>query len=227
MGDDMHRELEIAKQRSIQDITNHEREQLEVIMNQYVTQSEQFERGNDTERVKVLYSLYQVREFSGWMLGDFLLRMRDEGTNVSQWVNEREDILGFDDRRAAEFLRIRAAVDLDTFKRLGTKKSLAVAQIKSPEKREAVIERVLEKAMPLEAVRKEVDKAILAPKVLATKEREKERKQAEREVRISVKLSGKQDIIIHCGDEDTRDHVNTIVQENVSNWKVRISREIR
>ena len=223
----MHRELEIAKQRSIQDITNHEREQLEVIMNQYVTQSEQFERGNDTERVKVLYSLYQVREFSGWMLGDFLLRMRDEGTNVSQWVNEREDILGFDDRRAAEFLRIRAAVDLDTFKRLGTKKSLAVAQIKSPEKREAVIERVLEKAMPLEAVRKEVDKAILAPKVLATKEREKERKQAEREVRISVKLSGKQDIIIHCGDEDTRDHVNTIVQENVSNWKVRISREIR
>lgn len=121
------------------------------ILNTYEEYSSAFDTASDDEQIKVLTRLHQVKEFSGWMIGEFLTRIDDSIKNnrksqyrdFSDYFIKNEHLLGFGRSAAFNYMAVRRGVSIDQFRRLGVKKSLVMASVPDPVKREEFIQQAM------------------------------------------------------------------------------------
>jgi len=164
--------------------------------------STQFDRGTDDERIMLLTRLNQVKEFSGWMIGDFLIRIEDEINHgsrrgyfsISDYLLKNEALLGFGKSAGFAYMAARKAVTMEQFKRLGIKKTSVVATIPDPVRREEIIAEIASRPKTTEAEVRQI--------VAEYRETVKAEKAAEKQAEI--KAINK---IVGCDVYEKKDHV--------------------
>lgn len=124
---------------------------------QYNTFSDQFRNGTEDEQIMLLNRFHQISEFSGWIIGDFLLIVEDKiekehvkmtkgrYNSLRDYFEINKEYLGFGYQAGYNYIKIRKGLTFDEFKLTGIKKGLAIAA--APEElKPQLIEKVMDKS---------------------------------------------------------------------------------
>jgi hypothetical protein len=140
--DDKAAEKHIARveQNREKQFENHNMKLYKEMLDTYNDYSEQFINGTQDEQIMLLNRFYQVREFSAWIIGDFLLTLETKimrktyfididrhYNSLREYFEINKELLGFDYSTGTRYLAIRKGLTIDEFKRTGIRKGLAIA----------------------------------------------------------------------------------------------------
>ena len=189
--------------------------------------------GTDDRQIMLLSTLHAQREFMGWFLGEALMLIdaaitsgEKSGYNsLNDWINRNEGRLGFSKRTAYAYIQIREASTLEQFQKLGVKKTLIVAQLKDPKKREAVIKTVSAPRVTVEETKKQVEQVFAKEREKIIKKREVLDERA-KEIKMSITLNGPRQIIFEFHSQRERDLFNDLIQPEVMRLKKKVAEQL-
>ena len=130
--------LEVAEKRA-KNFEENDRKIYADLLDLYETQRENFIGKPVDQQIMILTRLHQLREFSAWLIGDFLRQIK----GLEEFLSQYAELLGFGRATAYNYIAIRNKITLEQFQRLGVRKALAVTQIKDETRKEEVIKTIL------------------------------------------------------------------------------------
>ena len=228
--DDHDKRLAVSRDRMFAD---NDAATIDSIIAIYDTNREKIAEGTDDQQIMLLSTLHAQREFMGWFLGEALMLIdaaitsgEKSGYNsLNDWINRNEGRLGFSKRTAYAYIQIREASTLEQFQKLGVKKTLIVAQLKDPKKREAVIKTVSAPRVTVEETKKQVEQVFAKEREKIIKKREVLDERA-KEIKLSIALNGPRQIIFEFHSQRERDLFNDLIQPEVMRLKKKVAEQL-
>ena len=228
--DDHDKRLAVSRDRMFAD---NDAATIDSIIAIYDTNREKIAEGTDDQQIMLLSTLHAQREFMGWFLGEALMLIdaaitsgEKSGYNsLNDWINRNEGRLGFSKRTAYAYIQIREASTLEQFQKLGVKKTLIVAQLKDPKKREAVIKTVSAPRVTVEETKKQVEQVFAKEREKIIKKREVLDERA-KEIKMSITLNGPRQIIFEFHSQRERDLFNDLIQPEVMRIKKKVAEQL-
>jgi hypothetical protein len=201
------------------------------------------------ERINILSRLHLMRDVSGWVIGDILLREENKiKQEVLEWENhkrqappryttlfdfirEHEDRLGFGKSTAYDYIRIRKNASVDTFLKLGMRKTLIILRLKNPRLAEKLTESTIRFNWTYNKLREKYDEIVEQEKEEKGKKNVLLDKNVTREVVVNTRLRGRNiknnELLISLRDENERDAFNEILQELMPKIKRMIYNKVK
>lgn len=205
----------------------------------YDEQQNIFESASADEQVMQISRLHAMAEFSGWVLGEFLLRIEDQIQNpndprkqgyktLSDWFDKNSEFLPFGRSAMYNYISIRKKAELSDFIALGVKGTIELTKIESPEIKKEVVQAVKEQKLTVpqikSLVQKKVDQEIEREFGLKLKQKEQQKK-LRNKVHFDVTIRGNK-ITITAEDTDEASLLNDVLLELEPQIKDRLLRKL-
>lgn len=187
------------------------------------------------ERINIISRLHIMRDVSGWVIGDILLKEENKiKKEIVEWENskrpnpprfntlfdfikEYEDRLGFGKSTAYDYIRIRKNASIETFVKLGLRKTLIILKIKNNDIAAKLLDSAIQHKWTCEELSEKYAEYIEKEKLQKELDFSSNKKRINKKVVINTHIVGnrikKNELLLSFKNESERDTFNEILQD--------------